>query len=613
MSSNYHTPITSSPKRAANAATVEGPLAQLDAAITGAFAAAQAAQETVLLSGAAVTQANGAASAGQKTVTVDDSAVFAPGCFVQYALAGGTLETNTVATVNSGTQITLQNNIGTGGIADNALIAVLPAGIYNMRAGVFNALDFGAGTGASAAANKSAIQAAINACVASSMANGRVVIPAGQYACAAGLTVGARGVRIEGAGGFAQLNMSGSGAFLTVTAPDVTLSNIYLDGAHTNAGHGIVAEDAYWLKLENCRVYGAQRHQLYTNDTWWITVEDCIFSAETADSGYDAVRHAGNSNAITHRRNRFLSRAGAWGLVVEQGSALVIENCDFGGDATGNHGCRLEDTRAVDFRANYFEGVDGVMLQLAASATGALARAVNVCGNYFLFDSAATIGIEALGVAGCQISANSFYDILGLTPVAIRVAPDNHRITGLRISEDNEIYPCTVQNAAYRGSDRTRRTDMHAPGLHYNNQYFSAGDVIHNTAPELGGPLGWVCRSAGFATKFWWSGLSYTANSYCHTQYGKIYYTAAGGTAGATVPTHTNGSASDGAVTWVYVGTLIAEAAFEPFGQVGYRSGSGSPSGSVTPKFLGEEYLDTGAGKWYKSIGSANTAWVALN
>lgn len=52
---------------------------------------------------------------------------------------------------------------------------------------------------------------------------------------------------------------------------------------------------------------------------------------------------------------------------------------------------------------------------------------------------------------------------------------------------------------------------------------------------------------------------------------------------------------------------------WQPFGQIGSRSASGTPIGSVTPFFLGEEYLDTGSNKWYKSIGSTNTSWVALN
>jgi len=54
-------------------------------------------------------------------------------------------------------------------------------------------------------------------------------------------------------------------------------------------------------------------------------------------------------------------------------------------------------------------------------------------------------------------------------------------------------------------------------------------------------------------------------------------------------------------------GTWIA------FGQVGYQSGSGSPSGSITPNFIGEEYLNTSGNHWYKAHGLTNTDWTALN
>lgn len=49
----------------------------------------------------------------------------------------------------------------------------------------------------------------------------------------------------------------------------------------------------------------------------------------------------------------------------------------------------------------------------------------------------------------------------------------------------------------------------------------------------------------------WVTGLVAAATTYCSYN-GNIYYTSAGGTAGATPPTHTTGSASDGTVTWVY-------------------------------------------------------------
>ncbi|MEW5804613.1 MAG: hypothetical protein AB1847_21180 [bacterium] len=79
------------------------------------------------------------------------------------------------------------------------------------------------------------------------------------------------------------------------------------------------------------------------------------------------------------------------------------------------------------------------------------------------------------------------------------------------------------------------------------------GDVVLNSAPDAGEPSGWMCTVSG----------------------------------------------SPG--TWVATG------------QVGYRSGSGAPS--VNANFVGEDYLDTGASKWYKSISTGSGAgdWVALN
>lgn len=54
-----------------------------------------------------------------------------------------------------------------------------------------------------------------------------------------------------------------------------------------------------------------------------------------------------------------------------------------------------------------------------------------------------------------------------------------------------------------------------------------------------------------FRPKTWVTSTAFAANSYCSYN-GNIYKTTAGGTTGATPPTHTTGSASDGTVTWTY-------------------------------------------------------------
>ncbi len=43
------------------------------------------------------------------------------------------------------------------------------------------------------------------------------------------------------------------------------------------------------------------------------------------------------------------------------------------------------------------------------------------------------------------------------------------------------------------------------------------------------------------------------------------------------------------------------------------RSGAATPVAAVTPFYIGENYLDSTAVKWYKSTGLTNTDWVALN
>lgn len=49
----------------------------------------------------------------------------------------------------------------------------------------------------------------------------------------------------------------------------------------------------------------------------------------------------------------------------------------------------------------------------------------------------------------------------------------------------------------------------------------------------------------------WTASTPFAANSFCFYN-GNYYQTTAGGTTGATAPTHTSGSVSDGGVTWTY-------------------------------------------------------------
>ncbi|GAA3405779.1 hypothetical protein GCM10020370_30290 [Paenibacillus hodogayensis] len=59
-------------------------------------------------------------------------------------------------------------------------------------------------------------------------------------------------------------------------------------------------------------------------------------------------------------------------------------------------------------------------------------------------------------------------------------------------------------------------------------------------------------------------------------------------------------------------GAAVANRPFQflAFGQNGYRTAAGSPSGAAVPLFVGEELLDTTNKAWYKSTGASNADWV---
>lgn len=183
MTANHHTPIVTG--AAANASTINSPLGEIDAAVSEVSVQAQAALDAVSLNGTAATLANGSANAGQKVVTVDSSSAFVAGCRVEYGLVGGAIELNTVDTVDSPTQITLETNIGTGGIPDNGLITVVPTGFLNAQHGTFNVRDYGA-LGDNSNDDSAAIQAAVTAAWAM---GGTVYFPPGFYKCNSGITL----------------------------------------------------------------------------------------------------------------------------------------------------------------------------------------------------------------------------------------------------------------------------------------------------------------------------------------------------------------------------------------------------------------------------------------
>lgn len=135
-----------------------------------------------------------------------------------------------------------------------------------------------------------------------------------------------------------------------------------------------------------------------------------------------------------------------------------------------------------------------------------------------------------------------------------------------------------------------------AGATRYNgaNMYFTAAGgttgataPTHTTGTVSDGGVSWT-YIAGFP--LWASGQVVAANTY-RINAGKLYATLAGGTTGATAPTHTTGSASDGGVAWVYVcpfgawaaTTTVAAKAFATNAGGLYYSSAGGTTGSTAP------------------------------
>lgn len=73
------------------------------------------------------------------------------------------------------------------------------------------------------------------------------------------------------------------------------------------------------------------------------------------------------------------------------------------------------------------------------------------------------------------------------------------------------------------------------------------------TSGDAGAEIGFLYTSKNWVIPpLWTTASSYSAGSYCSNATGLVYKTTAGGTSGGTIPTHTSGTVTDGAVQWTY-------------------------------------------------------------
>lgn len=573
MSTNYHTVIANG--AAANASIINAPLAQLDAALVSQAATITALQNSVILGGAAVTLTNGAANAAQKVVTVDSSAQFVAGCYVEYALVGGVLERNTVDTVDSGTQITLITNIGTGGIANDSPVAVIPAGFYNAGKGIYNVLDYGA-VGDNSTDDSAAIQAAIDA--AETGSTGAIVyFPVGTYHIHTGLTVTAANIILSGEpGGLSQITMTGAGgSVLTITGHACVVRYLYITTSdHANAGHGIYLNGAYGARLLDVTTYNVQYHGVYAVSAYSMYTANCVFSAAGADATYAGFCHGTDSNNVVHMRSRFYGSTDRTGCKVLAGTQIAFIGCDFSGGAAGTStGLDVVFAYALSVKDCYFESNGGYAIHIGSGASQPVGVMIEGCWIN-QNDIAGNVGIQISKARNCRIENNILVGNSTGSESGIVVASDDQTVTFLYIGSSN-----LIDGVATTISDTRKRADSHfeqrvkyATAVVTDGSYYAKGAIIWNSDPAAGEYAGWICVSNGAAAKgYWVTGHAYTTGDYVVAlNYGKVYRATTTGTAGSTEPSHDSGTASDGAVTWQYIAGSQDLASFKGFGSINF-------------------------------------------
>lgn len=426
MTSAYHTPITNG--AAANAAVINAPLAALDSAIGTAMAASLLARDSILTAGTAATLANGAANAGQKVVTVDDASVFVAGATVEYALVGGVIETNTIATVDSATQITLTTNIGTGGIPDNGLIAVVPPAYENMRTGIANVLDYGA-LGDGSTDDSTAVAAAIAALPAD---GGRLRFPAGTYVCSVELPDHPKTLILEGDGPRTSILQAKAANTViiqgcpTVTAGIGTPKHIIRDiglKAHASGSTGAAVQgNMSWHVFENIDLYDngagkftygflltdAGSQHCYANTFSHIRV----YHQDGPTTALFTVQNSANLQFFDHifvsNGTTATGPATVFDLPTQgYGEHYYITNGHFEGvpgtivvpsDATWIQGCYFEDIKAGKYVVDGGGGRDQYLVYLIGNKFGGTTgNQFNNAGNYVYM---ANRGVTISGVNG---------------------------------------------------------------------------------------------------------------------------------------------------------------------------------------------------------------------
>lgn len=340
-----------------------------------------------------------------------------------------------------------------------------------------------------------ALQAAIDA-----SRGKKLVIPSGAYRITAPLNLSntAGGYLIEGAGRMYDNNVGVSGGTVIVntnaargdavsitgtTNSGVTLRNITVLG-NPASGHGIYARFAAALVLEDIWVSGHGYHGVYLQEEWGAKLNRVAAIANQQHGLY--IRQQGNLVIVRDSafNNNDLLRSGYANIAIQgvgvldgaRNLGVTIQGCDIEGESS--YGLFVQATDGISILGNYFEGAGSTLLYMDNTVT-----AFDVAGNYF------QDGLALLSAPKNGSVRNNFVQAYS-ADAEFRVElldGDGVTVSGTSKREGNG------HTATILTEERKEQFGTAPPA----GGTWSRRDVVWNTLPTTGTPLGWVCISAG--------------------------------------------------------------------------------------------------------------------
>ena len=388
----------------------------------------------------------------------------------------------------------------------------------------------------------------------------------------------------------------------------VTFEGLIIEGnkANQSSGSGILLSNQR-AKIKNCSIVNHVGNGVRIDDNGTSLVEPYIENSVIMYNGGSGIKIQNSNTTDGFILNNIIAHNDAQGI-----SIPVCANWAIRGNhlyANGLEGIRVLGSIRTKIQNNKLDN------------NGRLATA-----------NLSSIYLEGTNDSGDQIqnnevSSGKYIDATGFDWVGIEINAPNAQ-TIKQICSDNIIIGMRDTNLTTYIASRSTALKVFVSGSGAmqgticNNKIFECDTILSNnyeflehynntllsnttgttevTLREFGGNIDKLVlnngRSNGTSRNIYFSNLTAPPTSGTFQRNDILYYKDPSN--GARIGAICVSSGTPG--TW------------KEFGQIEYRESGVSPSGSVTPRFVGEEYFDNSANNWYKSVGLTNTDWKQI-